>query len=219
MVAEYDTMVAWKDMESSYEYGFKYDSKRRFASYWHQIREVILCEPRRVLEVGVGNGFVSKYLRGQGVAVTTVDIDASLQPDVIADITKLPFPDASYDVVTAYEILEHMPFEKSLAGLSELRRVSSRWVLISLPDATHAFRFACTIPRLGYVQYVGTFPFLMLRSKPYAKSHTWEIGIKGYPLSRFTDAAMRTGLRFIKTYRVYENPYHCFLVFEKQGVL
>lgn len=198
-------------------YGIAYDSKRRFASYWHQIREVITRQPKRVLEVGVGNGFVSRYLRGHGVELATVDIDAVLRPDTVADISRLPFPDASHNVVTAYEVLEHMPYEKSLQGFRELMRVSSEWVILSLPDATHAFRFALTIPCFGYMQKVISAPFLLPPQKPYAKSHEWEIGIKHYPLKRVEADIKKTGLELVKTYRVYENPYHRFFVLRKSN--
>lgn len=40
-----------------------YDWKGRFCSYWHQINEIIELGPNRVLEIGIGNGFVSKYLK------------------------------------------------------------------------------------------------------------------------------------------------------------
>jgi len=202
-------------MEAPHEYGVKYDSKRRFVSYWYQIREVISCKPQRVLEVGVGNGFVSRYLREQGVAVTTVDIEATLRPDVIADITKLPFSDASYDVVTAYEVLEHMPYEKSLMGLQELHRVSSCYVIMSLPDATHAFRLAFTIPRMGYVQKVYSIPTFLSRTIPYAKSHEWEIGVKGYSHSKLLTDISGFGFRLVRSYRLYENPYHRFFILRK----
>ena len=202
----------------TYEYGIAYDSKRRFASYWHQIREIITRQPKRVLEVGMGNGFVSRYVREQGIELTTVDIEAALRPDIVADVSNLPFSDALYNIVTAYEVLEHMPYEKSLLGFQELQRVSSEWVLISLPDATHAFRFALTIPHFGYVQKVLSAPFLLPRQKPYAKSHEWEIGIKQYPLKRILADIKSTGLQLIKTYRVYENPYHRFFILKKTNI-
>lgn len=196
-------------------YGLAYDSKRRFMSYWHQIREIISHEPRQVLEVGVGNGFVSRYLREKGIQLTTVDIEENLRPDKVADVTILPFPDNSFDVVTAYEVLEHMSYEKSVKGLGELCRVSSRFVIISLPDAMHAFRFAVTLPRMRYVQKVISVPFFFAPKRPYAKSHEWEIGIKHYPLKRIEADIKKTGLKLVKVYRVYENPYHRFFVLRK----
>ncbi len=209
-------------MDSTKEYSIAYDSKRRFVSYWHQIREVIsrvsqADKPPRgnVLEVGIGGGFVSRYLRRQGIDVVTVDIEQHLRPDMVADVADLPFPDASFDVATAYEVLEHMPYEKSLQGIDELKRVSRQWVLVSLPDATRAFRFALTIPHVGYVQKIVSVPFLKARNKPYAKSHEWEIGIKRYPLKRVIADIKKAGFQLIKTYRVYENPYHRFFVLRK----
>jgi 2-polyprenyl-3-methyl-5-hydroxy-6-metoxy-1,4-benzoquinol methylase len=197
-------------------YNVSYDSKRRFVSYWHQIREVLDRNPKRVLEVGIGNGFVSKYLRNKDITVTTVDIEEALQPDVVADILQLPFPDASFDVVTAYEVLEHMPYEKSVMGLRELARVSSRWALISLPDASHAFRVAITIPRFGYIQKVFSAPALVLRKHPYAKSHEWELGIQRYPVSRIINDMRTVGFTITKSYRLYENPYHRFFILQKR---
>ena len=35
-----------------------YDTKERFISYWRQINEIIKLGPNRVLEIGIGNGFV-----------------------------------------------------------------------------------------------------------------------------------------------------------------
>ena len=198
-------------------YDNSYDSKRRFVSYWYQLREITDRKPKQVLEVGVGSGFVSNFLRSKGVMVTTVDIESDLHPDIVADVVNLPFEDNSFEVVSAYEVLEHMPYEKSLKSLLELKRVSNRWVLLSLPDATHAFRFAITIPFMGYIQKVFSLPFLFPRRMPYAKSHTWEIGIKGYSGARIQADLRQTGFSVMKTYRVFENPYHRFFILRKEN--
>ena len=50
-------------VESSHFFTESYDSKGRFSSYWHQIHEIIRLRPKRVLEIGIGNVFVSKYLK------------------------------------------------------------------------------------------------------------------------------------------------------------
>jgi len=45
--------------EPNHYFNEKYDSKSRFISYWHQIYEIVRLRPKNVLEIGIGNGFVS----------------------------------------------------------------------------------------------------------------------------------------------------------------
>jgi predicted SAM-dependent methyltransferase len=57
-----------------------------------------------------------------------VNVDVTDQPgvDVIADVTALPFPDASAHLVYAGHILEHLTYEDQLPrALREIRRVLS----------------------------------------------------------------------------------------------
>lgn len=75
-----------------------YDSKERFISYWYQINEIIKLDPKRVLEIGIGNGFVSKYLKEKRVNVSTLDIDEKLNPDIVGSVLDVPFPDNSFEV-------------------------------------------------------------------------------------------------------------------------
>jgi len=71
-------------MKTAREHYFNdsYDTKERFISYLHQINEVISLSPKKVLEIGIGNGFVSRYLRGKVLDVTTLDIVQELKPNV-----------------------------------------------------------------------------------------------------------------------------------------
>ena len=99
-----------------------YDTKARFSSYWHQIDEVLRLNPGRVLEIGLGNGFVSGYLRSRRVRLFTIDIDRRLRPDVTGTVLRLPFADKSFDVVICCEILEHIPYDSFSLALSEVHR-------------------------------------------------------------------------------------------------
>ena len=63
-----------------------YDDRIRFLTYWHQIHYIWSLAPQSVLEIGVGNSFVSNYLRQRGVNVFTLDIDASLRPDCAGSV-------------------------------------------------------------------------------------------------------------------------------------
>lgn len=68
----------------------------------------------RELLIGCGNRRV-KTLRWEGSAeafddLTTLDIDAACNPDVVFDLesaSPLPFADDAFDEVHAYEVLEH----------------------------------------------------------------------------------------------------------------
>ena len=210
-----DAREAITEVEPSH-YGRKYDSKRRFLSYWHQIDEILSLDPKSVLEIGVGNGFVAKYLRDHGLAVTTLDIDERLHPDVVGSVTKLPFEEASFELVMACEILEHIPYEQAKEGLKEIHRVSSRGAVISLPDATRTARIEFPIPKFGKVRKLFVIPkFFPHAHKITAHGHYWEIGKKGFPLKKVSDDIERAGFKIVKTYRVFENPYHRFFVLEK----
>lgn len=196
-------------------YGMKYDSKRRFASYWHQIREVLERHPMNLLEIGVGSGFVNRYLRDREIHVTSVDFDASLSPDIVGDVRKLTFADNTYDISIAYEVLEHIPYEDALKAIGELARVSQRYVLVSLPDATRVFCLAISLPGVGIVRKLLSVPIFPRVHVMTKGGHYWEIGKRGYPLSRIKMDIERVGLTIEKTYRVFENPYHRFFILKK----
>ena len=74
-----------------------------------QILQIARLQPRRVLEVGIGNGFVSTYLRQMGIEVVTADINPALAPDVCAPLHELPerLAGQRFDVVSCCEVLEH----------------------------------------------------------------------------------------------------------------
>ncbi len=87
----------------------------------------------RVLDVGCGGGFLSNLLASSGFHVTGIDLSsASLEIAkqfdktgtanyLFADATNLPFPDASFDVVCALDLLEHV--ENPEAVIKEASRV------------------------------------------------------------------------------------------------
>jgi len=56
-------------VEPNHYFSMSYDSKERFISYWYQINEIIKLNLKRVLEIGIGNSFVSKYLEERGIEV------------------------------------------------------------------------------------------------------------------------------------------------------
>jgi 2-polyprenyl-6-hydroxyphenyl methylase / 3-demethylubiquinone-9 3-methyltransferase len=109
-------------------------AESRLRNPW--VAERILAERgrgARVLDVGCGAGFLSNYLATQGFDVTGLDasqasLDVAARHDgtgkasyLLGDALRLPFQDASFDVVCAMDFLEHV--EDPAAVVAEVARV------------------------------------------------------------------------------------------------
>jgi SAM-dependent methyltransferase len=115
---------------------------------WHfhrRVGELVeAAHPRSILDVGCGEGFTIDYLlRANGqLHLRGVDFDWSAlrrakgkHPGVLfemADIGRLPYASAGFDLVLCLEVLEHLP--EPLPALEELRRVSGQRCVISVPN-------------------------------------------------------------------------------------
>ena len=192
-----------------------YDSKERFASYWHQIDEIRRLQPDGLLEIGKGNGFFSTYCRAHGIAVTTLDVDRSVHPDLVGSATCIPCADASFDAVAAFQILEHLPYAEFPRALRELRRVARRHVVISLPDSTRTWRYMVHVPKLGEFSFMLRNPLRKPMTGVVSDQHFWEIGQEGHPVGRIRREIEDAGLVILRQYRVFELPYHRFFVLTK----
>lgn len=194
-----------------------YDTKERFISYWHQINEVINLKPKKVLEIGIGNSFVSEYLKKRAVDITTLDIKKDLKPDIAGNILNLPFKDNSFSLVTCYEVLEHLAYENFSNIISEVFRVSDSYAVLSLPDVERAWRFIITLPKIGEIKRLISLPRPKKPLHKFDGEHSWEIGKAGYPLSRIINDIEKENFKVEKTYRIFEYPYHRFFILKKQS--
>lgn len=199
--------------EGHYEFS-RYMSKSRWCSVWHQLDEVQKLQPNRVLEVGPGPGLFKTVAATFGISVETLDFDPDLKPDHVGSATAMPFSDGAYDVVCAFQMLEHLPYEAALQAFGEMARVSRGHVIISLPDARPVWRYQVHIPKYGPCDFFIPRPLLKAPVHVFDGEHYWEINKQGYPLSRVI-ADFSKYIRLIKTYRVFENSYQRFFVFER----
>jgi ubiquinone/menaquinone biosynthesis C-methylase UbiE len=105
---------------------------------------------RRILDVGSGAGQIAKHLikySDPEASITCIDLSPEMlrrarhrlrsnRPHfVVADLTCLPFADASFDCVTCGYVLEHLPDAR--IGLAELSRVmepGARMLLLTTED-------------------------------------------------------------------------------------
>jgi hypothetical protein len=198
-------------------FGPEYLSKGRFMSYWHQINEIVSLMPSSVLEIGIGPGIVAYCLGKMGFKITTMDIDKHLRPDVVGSVMAIPFSDNSFDLVAAFQVLEHLPYEEFPKALREIHRVTRCYAMLSLPDCTRAYRFEIQIPRMGDFRILIPLPRLKAPVQRFDGQHYWEIGKAGYSLRRVLEDIRCSGFRVVKCYRVFEMPYHRFFVLAKGG--
>jgi ubiquinone/menaquinone biosynthesis C-methylase UbiE len=205
-------------VDQDHYFGKTYDSKWRFISYWHQINEIMTLEPKSILEIGIGNGFVANYMKKRGLNVTTTDIDEHLNPDKVGSVLSIPFADKSFEVVGCFEVLEHLPYGDFHKALSEIRRVSAKYAVLSLPDRTRAYRLDIEAPKIGELKKLIILPRLKPPKHKFDGEHYWEIGKAGYPLRRILHDLDRAAFRVLKTYRVFEVPCYRFFVLAKGGV-
>jgi SAM-dependent methyltransferase len=192
-----------------------YDTKQRFLSYWTQIQAVreLSCAP--ILEIGVGNRTVNDYLSRAGLDVKSMDIAADLSPDIVASVHDMPFEDATFGTVMACQVLEHLPFNLFPKALSEIRRVTRRYAVISLPNAARAYSISVNLPKIGRREWLLDLSRIPRSVFMPDEEHYWEIGWKGYPVGRITSLMERAGFAVIKSHRVFEFPYHHFFILEK----
>jgi len=195
----------------------EYDPKERFCSYWHQINEVVSLNPKKVLEIGIGNRFVTKYLHLQAkkINITTIDVAHSLQPDIVGSVLAIPFYDESFDVVACYQLLEHLPYRNFQKALREIFRVSQRHVTLSLPDVTTVYRFNIELPRIRPIKKLISHPFPRSSVHNFDGEHYWLIGKTSYPLKKIINDINEAGYQILKTYRVFEWYYHRFFILRK----
>lgn len=99
----------------------------------------------QVLDVGCGSGWVTSLIADANPQCKCVGLDrenpklraswaeraCSNLAFATADAYHLPFPDGHFDAVTMFEVLEHLDYPG--AALSECLRVSSRWLIVSVP--------------------------------------------------------------------------------------
>ena len=204
-----------QQVDKSHYEGAAYRSGERWSSYWHQLALVYAAAPKTLLEVGVGQGIVARELRQSGVMVTTVDIAEDLAPDVVGSVTALPFPDNSFDAVLAAEILEHIRFEDVPQALSEIARVARDSAIISLPHPGYVFSIQYKLPLLPRIELFGQIPFFWQEHR-FNGEHYWELGKKGYPVSRFVACAREAGLELIELQKHADDPAHRFFHFKVQ---
>ncbi len=100
-------------------------------------------DARRSLDVGCAFGFVVEALREVGIDASGCDTSQYALDHALGARGhlryarlghRLPYRRGEFDVVSAFEILEHVPPDTIPGALAELRRVSNRYLVATIPS-------------------------------------------------------------------------------------
>jgi len=198
-------------------YFHQYDDKNRFINYWYQISYCLELKPASVLETGVGNKFVYNYLKTNHFNIKSLDFDPELKPDYTGDIRDFR-PGKEFEMVLCCEVLEHLPLDDLPAALETLSRLSSKYVLISLPQRILPFLFQLKLPKLPVLKVFFHLPRLPRVKFSFDGQHHWELETKGASKKIIFRHFRESGFEIVRS-DVYQDDFgHRFILLKKRGL-
>ncbi len=108
--------------------------RHRLLWLWLRAETDFFDAPLRVLHFAPEFGFQRRFSRMENLDYRTADLTSGLA-DEHFDITSIPHPDASFDVVLCNHVLEHVPDDRT--AMTELRRIlrPGGWAVVMCPIA------------------------------------------------------------------------------------
>lgn len=191
--------------------------------YYILIKEVLLYNPKSILEIGTGSGIIKNILKDNVNDYTTMDINTNLNPDVTGDLRKTcsSLKD-KFECVICLDVLEHMPFKDLKLNLTNIFSYLSQGgvTLISIP---HRRKEVMIISRFsGYkirfislplwVSLRGFYTWHIKKRVSIDPNHCWEIGDKKVKKRDVEDVIKTVGFEISKFMKL---PYVDFWILKK----
>jgi ubiquinone/menaquinone biosynthesis C-methylase UbiE len=108
---------------------------------------------KTIVDVGCGDGFITHRLAERwevtGVDRSAIAVSKLRCRAIEASADALPLKDRSVDLVHSSQMLEHLPDGVYEGAISEMNRVASRWLLLSVPFREQILRRVALCPKCG----------------------------------------------------------------------
>lgn len=177
------------------------ETKEHWEYYWHQQKLMDgLLEPGRdkVLEIGVGTGFATNYMRSRGHDVTTLDIDPGKSPDILANVVTYEFKQ-HFDAVMAFEILEHIPYSEFVKIIQKFAAMEVSLIFLSLPQNTGSLlRVSMKLPKVRAFE----LDVRAKRRKITTPAHHWEMDHGGHSVADVEQLFLANGFHIRQRVKV-----------------
>jgi len=142
-----------------------------------------------------------------GVNVTTLDIDANKKPDIVANIVTFEFHD-TYDHILAFEVFEHIPFNKFIEVIGRCAKACRRYLFMSVPRCEVVlFRLEYKVPKLGH----GKIELAVRRKKIVEPHHYWEVDHGEITCERIKEIMSAAGFKQIQRHKVFSRIFFVFV--------
>jgi len=178
------------------------------------------CSGKRVLDIGCFSGYGERILSSSSSGVIACDKDlaaiesgvSNSAPDNVlflaADAEYLPFPEESFEVVTAFQILEHLPPDRVGGFLREIFRITRRGGVLLMTTPNRSFRL---------------LPF----QSPFNPEHYREYSLKQlrkaleevYPVCRIKGLRAKKWIEEMEKDRVRQTPFQVYLRSPLAGIM
>lgn len=167
-------------------------------------------DAQSVLDVPCGTGFLSEVLHDRFLLTVVSDVSPAMVrktlsraevAGVVADIGRLPFPQGSVDCVVNVRFMVHFGHDERTRFLTELARVSRRWVLVNY-NHRYTLKYALRLVRTA----LGSLPGKRTTRKCSRRE--------------LRDEAAAAGLRVVRVFPELSLPFlaeRWMVLFEKTG--
>lgn len=195
-------------LASEVYYSDQYFDNKQLYSLSKQINDIYNFGVNKVIEIGIGNGFVSSFLRKSGIVVKTFDINENLKPDVCCSIEDVPrHINEHYDLTVCCEVLEHIPFENFPSNIDMISKLSDN-AYITLPNNKKSFGFGGLI-RLPKLKHKEISLYVDIKNTgSLGSGHFWEVGLNRDCNIKNIRRILLENYEEVKVEKYSLNPYH-----------
>ncbi|MDB9494337.1 methyltransferase domain-containing protein [Spirulina major CS-329] len=200
-----------KSLSKSVYFSDSYFSLRQLFSLAQQIHEIHSMKPQSILEVGIGNGFVSTFFRQAGYTITTADINPSLEPDICAPLDEIHnfLGGQTFNLVVCCEVLEHMPLERLENNIKYLKSLGQK-LFLTLPNYKRTFGLYGFLRLPKNSAYPLRMSFNVDLPKQIGSAHFWEVGSCHQSSRQEIINLLKEHYDYVDSGYMLMNPYHIY---------